>query len=924
MTVVISNDQPNFLSNCLGAIERQSFRSERILVVDTSDQAEVGDVLESFVARSSKHAVVKVEERANFAELVALGIKQALVGISELADVAVWLVHDDCVPEVHALAELVRTLELSPMVGIASPKQLAVENPKIIVQQGLTVTKTLKPFSLVNDELDQKQHDSMSDVLAVSSNAMLVRANLWADLGGFSLSAPALAQDIELGIRAHQSGFRVVVVPTARVRHGELSINNRRPKKWLGGSSKYALAKAANHLRLSQWPLLLAFFYWLTLPFISVIQVFWLLLRKRPDRIGFTLRANLWTFFTFRARLRDRHGASISALRSLFATREQVRSRARLALEIQEQKENLSSFESQRVTSQLNFAAGGGLWVMLALAAVSYKFFPLGASAQGGYALPLSDSWLQLFANTGSSFQHIGLGLAAPSDPINWIYLAIGSLTFFAPNLALSWLLILAKPLAFFGAWRLLSTITTRNSLRIIFALGYVFWPAFTFAQSEGNYPAVIFTIALPWLLFCLARVARVGISSSVRSSAQGWSWIAVSGLLLAVCYSSAPSTILLLALIFIAFLVLMRKRIVLGLLIVIPTLAIAGPYIFYQIVTNQNVLGVFVDPTLARPNEAASLANSIFGSDNLFSWSAIALMGLSSLALLVRGRRIFGAWILVAFAVVNIWLISSISFPSGGLASIGFGSSSPVYLSTEPSVMLLALVLVGIMALWLDGLTRAGIRKLTLFAVLIGAVLPLAAASVLQPSQVVFKETRNLPAIFTAEAKAGSQLRMLIITGNSEQSFQAELVQAGGIKLDAISSTYRMSPVNLTSSYPAKAELARLVANLVSANEQSLTQDLQNSGVGYILVPETSSNGDIQVALNTAPELDQVGTTEYGQLWRVKKSREISSDVQLGYWSITKTVQMATLFGFILLALPTARGRKKRLSNEFIEEESE
>jgi len=227
VAVVISNDQPNFLANSLTAIERQSFNCERILVVDSSTDAEVGKTLEEFISRSSKHAVIKVEEKANFAELAALGIKQTLFGIENLDDVAIWLLHDDCIAEVHALAELVRTLELSPMVGIASPKQLAIENQKIIVQQGLSVSRSLRPFSLVNDELDQKQHDGMSDVLAVSTNAMLVRANLWAELGGFSLSAPEFAQDIEFGMRAHQLGFRVVVVPTARVRHGELSVNNK-------------------------------------------------------------------------------------------------------------------------------------------------------------------------------------------------------------------------------------------------------------------------------------------------------------------------------------------------------------------------------------------------------------------------------------------------------------------------------------------------------------------------------------------------------------------------------------------------------------------------------------------------------------------------------------------------------------------------
>ncbi|NBS86442.1 MAG: hypothetical protein EBS58_07145, partial [Micrococcales bacterium] len=351
----------------------------------------------------------------------------------------------------------------------------------------------------------------------------------------------------------------MIVVPTARVRHAQLTLSGKRKKKWLGGSVKYGIAKATNHLRLSHSPLLLAFLYWLALPAYSAIQVLWLLLVKRPDRILFTLKANLWAFFTIRARLRDRHGFQVKKFAQLFATREQVKAKARLAFEYAEQKLKLESFGSTAtpLRPNLGFAASGGLWWMFALIAISWQFLPMGESVTGGFALPLSDSWLQLFSNTGASFQSVGLGLAAPSDPFNWILLAIGSLTFWAPNLALSGLLLLAKALAFAGAWRLISLVTARGSLKSILALVYAFWPALTVSQNEGNFPAVIFSIALPWFIFSLARAARIGTTTSVRSSEQAWSWIAVSGLLFAVVTLSAPSSLLALAVIGFVFAVI-------------------------------------------------------------------------------------------------------------------------------------------------------------------------------------------------------------------------------------------------------------------------------------------------------------------------------------------------------------------------------
>ncbi|NBR77873.1 MAG: glycosyltransferase, partial [Microbacteriaceae bacterium] len=146
MAVVVSNDEPQYLQSALAALANQSFRVERTLVVDSSSNPEIDEVLSIFVSSSSHNAVLQIKESASFAELAATGIKQALQGYDSIDEIAIWLLHDDSAPEVHALAELVRALELSPLVAIASPKQVSFENPKLIEQMGLTVTKSLKPF----------------------------------------------------------------------------------------------------------------------------------------------------------------------------------------------------------------------------------------------------------------------------------------------------------------------------------------------------------------------------------------------------------------------------------------------------------------------------------------------------------------------------------------------------------------------------------------------------------------------------------------------------------------------------------------------------------------------------------------------------------------------------------------------------------
>lgn len=916
VAVVVSNDQPQFLQSTIAALDKQSFRIERTLIVDSSIEEDLSEVLTNFEKSSPRNAVLKVEEKANFAELAATGIKQALSGFDSLNDIAIWVLHDDTNPEVHALAELVRALEISPLVAIASPKQVSIENPKIILQQGLTVTRSLKPFSLVTNELDQKQFDSMTDVLAVTSNAMLIRATSWADLGGFSLDAPEFAADIDLGIRAHHLGSRVVVVPTSRVRHAQLSLNGLRKKKWLGGSVKYAMAKATNHLRLSHSPLLLAFLYWLTLPAYSVLQILWLLLVKRPDRILFTLKANAWAFFTIRARLRDRHGYSLKSLKALLANREQVKAKSRIAFEVAEQKLKLENFASAEIArvSQSGFAVSGGLWWMFGLLALSFAYLPTGQSLYGGFALPLSDNWLNLFANTGASYQNIGMGLAAPSDPFNWVLLLIGSLTFWAPNLALSFLLLFAKALAFFGAWRLLSLVTARGGLRTVFALVYALWPAFTVAQSEANIPAVIFAISLPWFIFSLARAARIGITTSIRSSEQSWSWIAASGLLCAVVCVSAPSVLITLIVIGLIFAVVARKRLAALSFIALPAAALMLPYLVFQVLGNHSWLGILADPTISLPSSQVSVLQALLGKDQILGWCAIGILALAILGLLSRTKGVLISWLIALIALVNLWFVQGIRFTAGGTGSIFLAPTEWVYDSSTPSVMLIALSVLVAIVLWLESITRSGFRKFLVTAVFLTVSAPLAFSAVVTTSAPSFTDGRNLPAIVEAEAKASSNLRLLVISGDQDLKFRAELIWPNSSKLDTVSTAYRLSPLSagLATDSQLQQSLAKLVGNLVSANGKSPKTALLDAQVGFVLVPERVGNGDIGVALNSVVELEQVGLTEFGQLWRVKAAVSAKNE-PLSLWSTTKSVQLGLLLAFVLLALPTSRGRKRK-----------
>ena len=79
------------------------------------------------------------------------------------------------------------------------------------------MTRLGRGVALVDDELDQGQHDGLSDVLGLDPAAILVRHAVWRALGGFDPALPVVDDALDLSVRARLAGHRVAVVPEARV-----------------------------------------------------------------------------------------------------------------------------------------------------------------------------------------------------------------------------------------------------------------------------------------------------------------------------------------------------------------------------------------------------------------------------------------------------------------------------------------------------------------------------------------------------------------------------------------------------------------------------------------------------------------------------------------------------------------------------------
>ena len=140
------------------------------------------------------------------------------------------------------------------------------EEPDRIGVFGRTITRLGRSVPIVADELDQGQHDGLSDVLGLDPAAVLVRHTVWQALEGFDPALPTVDDALDLGVRARLAGHRVAVVPAARVRFaadgvaGPLGDGRARTRR----RNTRAARAAALHRRLAYAPALAVPFHWVS------------------------------------------------------------------------------------------------------------------------------------------------------------------------------------------------------------------------------------------------------------------------------------------------------------------------------------------------------------------------------------------------------------------------------------------------------------------------------------------------------------------------------------------------------------------------------------------------------------------------------------------------------------------------------------
>ena len=210
VAVVVVRDPGPWLEETLGALAALDYPELSLLVIDDGST----DDPTPRIAAVAPGAFVRRRETAGGFAVAANEVIATVQGAPFLL-----FVHGDAVLDPNALAVLVDEAVRSN-AGIVGPKVVRYDDPSALLEVGMTVDRLGAPHTIIEPgEIDQEQHDAVRDVFWISGVAMLVRSDLFAEIGGFDPEAAPGAEDVDLGWRARIAGARIMVAPDARVRH---------------------------------------------------------------------------------------------------------------------------------------------------------------------------------------------------------------------------------------------------------------------------------------------------------------------------------------------------------------------------------------------------------------------------------------------------------------------------------------------------------------------------------------------------------------------------------------------------------------------------------------------------------------------------------------------------------------------------------
>jgi GT2 family glycosyltransferase len=551
------------------AVHEQTHSVHRTVGVDTGSRDRSGAALTELLGPD---AVFGMEPETGYGAAVARALQHpaARKAIPESAPDQeppvewIWLLHDDCEPARDALEQLLRAASRSRSIAVLGPKLRDFANRRVLREAGVTTDRAGRRFTGIEPgEIDQGQQDGNRAVLAVSSAGMLIRRDVWDQVGGFDVNLPLFRDDIDFCWRVHAAGYEVRVVTDAVVYHRELSARQIRKTPATGGHPRLLDRRSALYVFAVNLPLapMLAVVGGCVAG--SLVRAAYFLVTKQQRKAAAHLGAVIWLLrhpvLLWRARRRRaahrKHGyavlqAQLPRARTLTLGAERLsgllsrgsgyESGGLHHAVVDEPDDEMLLPASDSVIRRVLTSPGVLLLVSLAVVALVAERSLAGSVLSGSGTLAggaLAPAWGgagDLWHEYLAGYHDAGLGSTASTPPYVGVMAALATLFGGKPWLAVDVLLFGCVPAAGLTAFLATRRVTSVLAARVWIAATYALLPVAMGAVAAGRLGTAAAFVLLPLAGIMIGRMLAAPPRAARRAA-----WAA--GLIIAIAAAFVP-----------------------------------------------------------------------------------------------------------------------------------------------------------------------------------------------------------------------------------------------------------------------------------------------------------------------------------------------------------------------------------------------
>jgi GT2 family glycosyltransferase len=930
--VLVTHDGARWLPGTLKALLTQTRPVQRLVAADTGSTDRGPAVMAEVIGAGN---LVTLPRTTGYGEAVSEALRHpaATMTVPETVEPGygqqvewIWLLHDDSAPAATALEQLLAVADENPHAGILGPKLRDWYDERLLLEIGVTLDAAgRRDTGIDRREFDQGQHDGVKDVLAVSTAGMLIRRDVWEELGGFDVRLGLFRDDIDLGWRAHTAGHRVFAVSDAVVYHAEAAARRHRPIGLTSDDPRRIDRRNALYVLLANVPFAVMLRTLMRNIFVSLVRTAALLIMKQQEAardelaaLGDVLRdigglrrmradrANGRTHAYRSVRRFQPRGLALRRLIDALGNRlsgtgpvEGGRHRAFGESGVDEEP---PAPESRRLARRL-FARPGTVTVLL-LAAVTVAagraLITSGGRLGGGALVPAWGGASDLWAQYLTGWHPIGLGSANGSPPAVGLLAALSTVLLGKPWLAVLVLLLGCVPLAGLTAYIAARRIVPDSpagdpawqhgrrlqapapAIRSWAAVTYALLPVATGAVTAGRIGTAVVLVLLPLIgLQAIQILNPPGPDRARRAGRAAWA----TALLLAIAMAFMPLAwvlaVIIGTLIWTAYgpsvprrsakrardrgsARALRRNLLVAL--AVPPLLLL-PWVI-GLILHPSWFLVEIGLNRAEIVDDRLPALSILalnpgGPGTPELWAPAGLLALGLGALLLRRRRtaVLGGWMLALFGLLIAVLASAVTVTKGADTAVAWPG--------VPLAFAAAGILVAAMALVQRAMeVMAGPRRLPRVA---GALTLVAALSTPVLAAAAWVGGGDRGPLTTVDEDAIPAF--VGVTGDAAVQPRMLVLNRhadGTVSYSVLRGAVpTLGESEIFTTGAAQARMDSLVAGLLAGRGNTESRGLTRMGIHYLLVPNPGRDPLTRV-LDSAPEVNRLSRTEGFALWRL------------------------------------------------------